>query len=407
MTGLVAIAAVVGSAVPAVSAAAATTPVPAVARPGAAVSAGLSETGSRISCGSATACLAVGTNTGSSGNQSIPFAEAMHGTAWKSVAVKAPKGAAATALTGVSCKSSSYCLVVGGYSDSAQNTHPAAWTWNGSTLTPLAALPLPKGDSLVSLSAVSCVAVKNCVVIGSAVGTSTSFVQLIWTWNGSKWALKTATLPGTAADTQLSAAHCFSPTSCVVAGLSVSLTGKLSESVTLATWNGKAFTPQKAAVPTGLGLGILEDVSCSSPRSCAAVGISVSTNASASATGTFGFAEVWNGKAWSATKWTGQKGASIAALLGVSCTSAVSCVAVGAQGSEKSLGAVSLIFNGSHWSVRPAPSPGKGLSSDFEGVSCTKSNSCVAIGEYGPSTATSGKPLAGYWNGSAWKLKHA
>src|SRR6185437_7169659 len=247
----------------------------------------------------------------------------------------------------------------------------------------------------------------NCVVIGSATGTSTSFIQLIWTWNGSKWALKTATLPGTAADTQLSAAHCFSPPSCVLAGLSVSLTGKLSESVTLATWNGKAFTPQKAAVPTGLGLGILEDVSCSSPRSCAAVGISVSTNASASATGTFGFAEVWNGKAWSATKWTGQKGASVAALLGVSCTSAVSCVAVGAQGSEKSLGAVSLIFNGSHWSVRPAPSPGKGLSSDFEGVSCTKSNSCVAIGEYGPSTATSGKPLAGYWNGSAWKLKHA
>jgi hypothetical protein len=30
---------------------------------------------------------------------------------------------------------------------------------------------------------------------------------------------------------------------------------------------------------------------------------------------------------------------------------------------------------------------------------------CVAIGEYGKNTATTGQLLAGYWSGAAWKLK--
>ena len=425
MSGLVAVAAVLGSAVPAVTASAATTgtataPVPAVARLAtsariptearsrADISVAVSSVGSRISCGSPTACLAVGTNTNnSSDSESIPVAEALHGTAWKSVAVKAPR-ATATALTGVSCKSATYCLVIGGYSDKAANTHPIAWTWNGTALTPLVALPLPSADSLIELSAVSCVAVKSCVVIGSAFGSGADSVQLIWTWNGSKWALKAAAMAGNAADAELTAAHCFSLTSCVVAGVGSSASATtFAQNLVLATWNGKTLTPQTAAAPAGFGLGIVTDLSCSSARSCAAVGASINIGTSEKNTTMFGFAEVWNGKTWTATKWTGPKGITLAGLFGVSCTSATSCVAVGVEGTQTAGTATSLIFNGTKWSVVKAPSVGKGLVSDFEGVSCPKAGTCIAIGEYGKSTAPNGKPLAGYWSGKSWKIKAA
>jgi hypothetical protein len=87
--------------------------------------------------------------------------------------------------------------------------------------------------------------------------------------------------------------------------------------------------------------------------------------------------------------------------------SAVSCIAVGADGAENTSTAAALSWNGAKWSVLAVPSAGKGIDTDFTGVSCPKAGTCVAVGEYGPSTATSGKPLAGYWNGKAWKLKAA
>ena len=306
MSGLVAIAALLGGIVPAVTAGAATTgtaavrlpavqaPQAALAQPGAGTSVYLPTLGDRISCASPTACLAVGSYVvGTSGSVLVPVAEALHGTAWKSVAVKAPKGATSTALTGVSCKAATYCLVVGEWGDKTGTTHPAAWTWNGTALTSVT--PPPVGGFLIyNLTAVSCVAVKSCVAIGTAYGESSNNVQIIWSWNGKTWARKTATPPGKQGDALLTAAHCFSLTSCVVAGMTESLYGPSSESVVLATWNGKAFTPQQAG-PVSLDFGLATDVWCFSPSHCVMTGINVSTGKTSTQTG---FAEVWNGKSW-------------------------------------------------------------------------------------------------------------
>ena len=408
MTGLVAAVALLGTVIPASDASAATDPVPVVAahlaslaRPGASSTAFLTTTGDRISCASPTACLAVGADVGSSGNQ-FPVAEALRGNAWKSVTVKAPKGAVSTALTGVSCKAATYCLVVGEWGDKTGTTHPAAWTWNGTALTPVA--PPPVGGFLIyNLNAVSCVAVKSCIAIGTAYGYSTDNVQLIWSWNGKTWARKSATPPGKQGDALLTAAHCFSLTSCVVAGMTESLYGPSSEGVVLATWNGKAFTPQQAGA-VSLDFGLATDVWCFSPSHCIMTGLNVSTGKTFTQTG---FAEVWNGKSWTATTWAGPKGSTVAGLFGVSCTSAASCIAVGGAGTQKVMHAAALSYNGTKWSVLRVPSAGSGLFSDFEGVSCPKIARCVAIGNYGDPSATNGKPLAGYWNGSAWKLKAA
>jgi hypothetical protein len=372
ISGLVAVAAVLGSAVPAVTASAATTGQPAVrvpaaaavlARP-AAAAVFLTTIGDRISCASPTACLAVGTNTDSSGTASITVAERLHGTAWKSVAVKAPAGATATALTGVSCKAATYCLVVGEYGDKQGRPHPAAWAWNGTTLTAVAAPSMPAGIPVDQLTAVSCVAVKSCVAFGTATGPGT-YLQLIWTWNGKAWARRTATLPGDGAQTELSAAHCFSLTACEVAGTAEHTGGStFTENALFAAWNGKAFTAQRAgAVGGATDFVIVTDLSCLSPSHCAAVGGSVVGTAKTTITGAF--AQIWNGKTWTATKWAGPKGTIEALLFAVSCTSASSCVAVGGDGNAKATAAASLVWNGTRWSVVAVPRAGAGLSSVF------------------------------------------
>jgi hypothetical protein len=427
MTGLVASVAVLGSVLPAVTAGAASTGTAAtaapsvsaklataarpaalarlasIARPSTVISADLGAMGDKISCASPTACLAVGGNGGESGRETA-VARALHGTAWRSVAVKAPKSALDTTLTGVSCKAATSCLVIGGYDDKTGTLHPAAWTWNGTALTATAAPPLPKADSLEAFTAVSCVTVKSCVAVGSAYAGS-SAVQLIWTWNGAKWALKTAVMPGGAKNADLTAAHCFSLTSCEVGGTSYTGSAGLTASVLLATWNGKAFTPQQSPKLANPAFELTTDISCFAPGLCAAVGENANFT---TASGTIaGFAEIWNGKAWTVTNWAGPKGATVAVLFGVSCTSRTSCVAVGGKGTDKSGTAASLVWNGTRWSAVGVPSVGKGFSSDFEGVSCPKTGACVATGHYGKDSASTNTPLAGYWNGKAWKLKAA
>jgi hypothetical protein len=220
------------------------------------------------------------------------------------------------------------------------------------------------------------------------------------TWNGSKWTETTAAPPG-GSFAEFTGLHCFSLTSCYAAGgrFTTSTLGLL-----LAAWNGKTWTAQRAATPSGAHTVLMSDISCASASSCAAVGLSPSLSSGGKATGSFGLAEVWNGKAWTATKWAGVKGDTLAGLFGVSCTSAASCVVVGAAGTAKSGAAASLLYNGRTWSAVKVPGIGGGNSSAFEGVSCTKPGHCVASGAYGPAGSNSTTPLAGYWNGSSWKL---
>jgi hypothetical protein len=232
---------------------------------------------------------------------------------------------------------------------------------------------------------------------GSGPFSSTPLL-VVETWNGAKWTLRTARNPGGAVLSEPTAVSCFSVTSCVVAGVSLWSTG--TEKLLLATWNGKAFTAMKAAAPAGKNF-LLNDVSCTSVKRCVAAGLSLSS------TSEFGFTEVWNGRSWAADKVAWPKGITESLVLGVSCRTAASCIAVGAAGTPKAGAAKALSYNGRTWSQLSVPGPGKGKSSLLEGVSCPKANECVAIGEIGVTNSTSPRPLAGLWNGRSWKMTSA
>jgi hypothetical protein len=52
-------------------------------------------------------------------------------------------------------------------------------------------------------------------------------------------------------------------------------------------------------------------------------------------------------------------------------------------------------YHGKTWAVQHVPAPGKGLSDDFEGVSCPSAANCVAVGLIGPANSTALSLLSG------------
>jgi hypothetical protein len=166
----------------------------------------------------------------------------------------------------------------------------------------------------------------------------------------------------------------------------------------LARWDGTSLTAMKAAVPAGAANITLNDISCPSTTLCAVAGFS----AKPSGTSAFGFAEMWNGKSWTADKVAAPKGE--AELYGVSCRADGTCVAVGSAGPSAAAKATALRYNGTTWTAQHVPGPGAGQSSDFFGVNCLRANQCVAIGEIVGSGSATVSPQGGLWNGSSWRL---
>lgn len=158
------------------------------------------------------------------------------------------------------------------------------------------------------------------------------------------------------------------------------------------------------AVPRARPRGVLSGVSCASAVSCVAVGEKFGVNRET------GFAQSWNGKAWTLASVPWPKGTANSVLNGVSCPALKSCVAVGATGVGLNAGvdnsgkAAAATWDGKTWKVVSVPAPAKGKSSLLQGVSCPLKAGCVAAGKTGPTGSTAGNGLSGFWNGKNWRL---
>jgi hypothetical protein len=105
---------------------------------------------------------------------------------------------------------------------------------------------------------------------------------------------------------------------------------------------------------------------------------------------------------WSITS-SPNKGAQANYLNGVSCANSTSCMAVGDRNNAKGV-ARTLIesWNGSAWSIVPSPDHGS-HANVLNGVSCTSSIYCVAVGYYEKASGTQ-QTLIETWNGTTWGL---
>jgi hypothetical protein len=151
--------------------------------------------------------------------------------------------------------------------------------------------------------------------------------------------------------------------------------------------------PPAAAAATP---GTLNGVSCVSSTSCEAVGSFGSSGATQT------LAEFWNGVTWMIQPTPNPAGASSSSLDGVFCSSTDTCVAVG--GDSDSHGGESPLaetWNGASWTIQSVPLPAGGLGGNLDSVSCSSPTSCAAVGDYADSANTP-QPLADRWNGTTF-----
>ena len=436
ISGLVAVAAVLGGvAVPSTAMARAATTVhpAAAARPGDPAAAARPGNPARpadvalvdsglpmVSCVLATDCLGIeGSATQSGREQAAPTRVARwNGSSWKRLGVPLPKGTTAVDLDGVSCPGARSCLVVGDYYTQpgvSGMSRVLALSYNGTSLKPTPAVPLPKGTTDGALSGVSCATTRFCVAIGLADGEPPAFgafgsVTIIETWNGEKWTLHTiAPLAGRTTLAVPSVVSCATSAFCVLAGDVYSFTASgATVKPYVASWNGRKLTTMKAATVGGIkDSAVAAGVSCATPSNCAVTGVDVGSLSGSGATDTTAFTEIWSGRTWQLAKATWPKARKSSATTGVSCYAAHSCEAVGEDGANAEMSpadAAAVSFTGTAGTLQPVQAPSKGDSNAFASVSCLPGGRCVAIGGTGKTTASVPALMTGVWNGRSWRL---
>ena len=295
-----------------------------------------------MSCASARACTAVGYYENGD-DEFFTFAEIWSGSRWKVQAVPTPTGAedpcprsvVCADLDAVSCISPTECTAVGDYVDSAGGEMTLAKVWNGTTWT-VQTTPTPSGSTDSALTGVSCTSSTMCTAVGDSENSDENNVTLAEVWNGTTWSIQSTPNPSGAAAmclttldcTAFTGVSCTSSTACIAVGFYANSNNFYFTVAEI--WNGVSWAIQSSANPTGAPISSLDAVSCTSPTACTAVGYSETSDENIVT-----LAEKWNGTAW-ALESTPNPTGMYPALASVSCTSVTACTAVGTYDANRS-----------------------------------------------------------------------
>jgi hypothetical protein len=305
--------------------------------------------------------------------------------------------------TGVSCVSARACTAVGG----------GAMGWDGRRWRREAAPGSEPADS--SLAGVSCTSTKLCIAVGeyqqsafydpNAMKTVPVFMPLAERWNGVGWeVLPFPSWPPGGQTGDLRAVSCTSGRACMVVGRSFDGGGQ--EALVAERWDGSTWSLESMPAPLSFGntLGpegmFITGLSCSSSSFCTAVGIYNLDDSPA----ILPFAERWDGHRWSVES-SPELASTDTELNGVSCTSSRACVAVGeyfpflARPVSRTL---AERWIGTSWSILRTPNTRRRVN-ELDSVSCVSSRACMAVG----TTPVPGRfqPLVDRWNGTRWSLE--
>ena len=318
-----------------------------------------------VSCASARTCTAVGFSTAATG-ESTTLAERWDGGHWRIQPSPVPAGTVSAGLSGVSCRSPRACTAVGEFFSSGQRELALAERWDG-TRWRVQPVPGPAAARQGSeLSAVSCPSAHRCFAVGQYF-TKSGSVALAETWNGARWTIQP--LPGAASNTFLLGVSCATPRACVAVG-----------SYGTEIWNGTSWRFVPFATPAGGQVISLDGVSCTSARACTAAGSYFSQNA-----GPLNLAEVWNGTAWRAQATPNPIPGGRNQLNSVSCTSPRSCTAVGVDAASDFAppGGFAETWDGTRWRLQATPVPPGTVLTELFTVSCPVPATCTAVGTIG------------------------
>lgn len=357
-----------------------------------------------VSCAKGSNCWAVGQFQNTAGaylNQALHF----NGKQWTQAPIPQPGGDMSGALNdlyGVSCPAASDCWAVGFSGQGA--AREVALRWNGKRWSSTK-VPQPGGrrsGAVNELDSVACASRTDCWAVGVFTGKSGAFRNETLHWSGRKWSHVSAPSPGgggRSAFNILESVSCVSPTNCWAAG-NYETTAYFNQ---ILHWNGKKWSDAKTPQPGGASGSNLLSISCASAADCVAVG-EASTSGGASLNEALRF----NGKKWTHMK-TPQPGGTAqnddSQLTGVSCISESRCWALGyfAQGLSAPSLSEALRWNGKQWTQVKTPQPGGtaiGNLTEPMGVWCTAASACRAVGQVSSGSALLNLALG--FNGKKW-----
>lgn len=247
------------------------------------------------------------------------------------------------------------------------------------------------------LNGVHCAGLTACMAVGysGSAATSAPFAE---SWNGSKWTA-TPTPPNPPAKAaQLTAVTCTSPSYCVAAGYYQN--SSVVNLTLIDVWNGTTWSTQPTQNPIGSKISQFTSIACTASNACTAAGFFGDSLGSAKT-----LAEVWNGSKWIGQQTPDPSGAQLTQLQGIACTSSTYCLAVGdyttATNKEVTL---AESWNGKTWSVQPTPAPAGAIASSLTSISCVTAGICHAVGDYANGAGTE-FTLSETWNGRSWAVQ--
>jgi hypothetical protein len=195
-------------------------------------------------------------------------------------------------------------------------------------------------------------------------------------WDGTNWTAQTISSAPGATYSNLFGVSCTSATACTAVGYYANSTANWLPLVE--RWDGTTWAVQTAANPAGSGYSVLHAVSCTSTTTCSAVGSANSTKSASTGTS---LAESWDGTGWTVQPTPSPTGATAGNLNGVSCTSTIACTAVGyyadASGTWLTL---PESWNGTNWTVQVGANPKAVSGAILNALACTSANVCNAVG---------------------------
>jgi hypothetical protein len=306
-----------------------------------------------------------------------------------------PAGMPSASLSGISCRSSGSCTAVGDYQTGDSQTGDTtaaslAERWNGARWITQSTPDRP-GSMQSDLAGVSCASDTACTAVGYEVTDGNVTIPLAEGWNGSGWTVESTPSGPHSSTSNLFGVSCTTFRTCTAVGYY--LTDEGTSKVLAEGWNGASWVMEPT--PGAAADGSLFDVSCPSASGCIAVGVA---NSGAP------LAEMWNGKQWSRLNPVRQPGAINVTLGSISCLSAANCVAVGSyENAAEVFFPLTQTWNGTTWSIEPAPIPPGATDSYLSALSCGSRRACLAVGGfYG--AAGGPRPFAESWNGAKWNL---